>query len=196
MTLKNKFLIPLVLFFILVGFLALGLNRDPHEIPSPLVNKPAPAFELPTLNDDKLFSPTDYKGKVWLLNVWATWCVSCRQEHPVLIALTQQHHIPVVGLSYKEIQPQETQLNQLPADQKLQLARQRSQLFLNQLGNPYVLSVMDMDGRVGIQYGVYGVPETYVIDQQGVIRYKHVGPVTPELIDKKLLPLLRQLEKT
>ena len=196
MTLKNKFLIPLILFFVLVGFLAVGLKRDPHEIPSPLSNKAAPAFELPTLSGDQIFSPADYKGKVWLLNVWATWCVSCREEHHVLVAFTQQYHIPVVGLSYKEIQPQETQLNELPTDKKLQLARQRSQLFLNRLGNPYVLSVMDLDGRVGIQYGVYGVPETYIIDQQGIIRYKHVGPVTHDLIDKKLLPLLRQLEKT
>jgi cytochrome c biogenesis protein CcmG/thiol:disulfide interchange protein DsbE len=193
---NKKFLIPLALFAALVVFLAVGLTRDPREIPSPLVGKPAPEFSLPMLVGDKAFSPSDMKGKVWLFNVWATWCVACREEHPLLVEFSKQSRIPVVGLSYKEIQPQETQLNELPTDKKLQLARQRSQLFLNRLGNPYVLSVMDMDGRVGIQYGVYGVPETYVIDQQGIIRYKHVGPVTPDLIDKKLLPLLRQLEKT
>ena len=191
---QKKFLIPLVLFLGLVVFLAIGLNRDPHEIPSPLIGKPAPVFSLPTLNGAKPFAPADYQGRVWLLNVWATWCVSCREEHPVLVAFSKQYDVPVVGLSYKEIQPHEEQASKLPPEQKLQLARERSQRFLQRQGDPYVLSVMDLDGRVGIQYGVYGVPETYVIDRQGVIRFKHVGPVTPQLIQDKLLPLVRKLE--
>jgi cytochrome c biogenesis protein CcmG/thiol:disulfide interchange protein DsbE len=131
-------------------------------------------------------------GKVWLLNVWATWCVACRQEHPVLVAFSEKNNIPIIGLSYKEIQPQDPAYKQSDAT-KLQLARERSAIWLQRYGNPYATSVMDLDGRVGIQYGVYGVPETYVIDQQGVIRFKHVGAVTPQLLADKILPLIQGL---
>ena len=192
----KKFLIPLALFLALVVFLAVGLKRDPREIPSPLINKPAPTFSLPTLEGDKNFSPDDLRGKVWLFNVWATWCVACREEHPVLVAFARQNAVPIVGLSYKEIQPQDEQGGKLAPDAKLKLARERSKVWLQRHGNPYALSVMDLDGRVGIDYGVYGVPETYVIDRQGVIRYKRVGVVTPALLSEKILPLIRELEKS
>jgi cytochrome c biogenesis protein CcmG/thiol:disulfide interchange protein DsbE len=191
----KKVLIPLVLFIVLVGFLAVGLKRDPREIPSPLINKPAPEFSLFTLAGDAKFSPADMKGKVWMFNVWATWCVACREEHPVLVAFAEKNQVPIVGLSYKEIQPQD-EAYKAPFDVKLALARERSQVWLKRHGNPYVTSVMDLDGRVGIHYGVYGVPETYIIDKAGVIRYKRVGVVTPELLADKILPLIAELNKS
>ena len=191
----KKFLIPLALFFGLVIFLAVGLNRDPHEIPSPLVGKAAPAFELHTLDAAApKFAPADMKGKVWMLNVWATWCVACREEHPVLVAFSKANQLPIVGLSYKEVQAQdEPGGRKFTPDEKLKLARERSELWLKRHGNPYVLSVLDLDGRVGIDYGVYGVPETYVIDKEGVIRYKRVGAVTPDLLQSTILPLVQKL---
>ena len=145
----KKFLIPLFLFLGLVVFLAVGLKRDPREIPSPLIDKPAPTFSLPTLVGDAAFSPTQMEGQVWMLNVWATWCVACREEHPVLVAFARKYQVPIVGLSYKEIQPQEPEFK-LPAAQKLALARERSLVWLKRHGDPYINSVMDMDGRVGI----------------------------------------------
>lgn len=191
----KKFLIPLGVFLSLVVFLAIGLQRDPREIPSPLIGQPAPAFDLKQLDSEATLGPQQMQGKVWMLNVWASWCVACRDEHPVLVAFARDHSVSIIGLNYKEIQPQETELNQLPADQKLKAARERARLWLQRHGgNPYQASVMDLDGRVGIQYGVYGVPETYLIDRQGVIRYKHVGAVTPELLHKTILPMIRQLE--
>jgi cytochrome c biogenesis protein CcmG/thiol:disulfide interchange protein DsbE len=192
----KKFLIPLALFFGLVAFLAVGLKRDPREIPSPLVGKPAPAFSLPTLTGDQPFSPADYKGQVWLFNGWATWCVACREEHPLLVEFSKTQSVPIIGLSYKEVQAADQTNGPLSDDAKLSLARERSLRFLQRQGDPYKLSVMDLDGSVGIDYGVYGVPETYVIDREGIIRYKQVGPVTPEILETKLLPLIRQLEKS
>ena len=190
---QKKFLIPLVLFLGLVVFLALGLRKDPREIPSPLVNKAAPAFELPTLKGPEHFSPKDYAGKVWMFNVWATWCVSCRDEHPILVAFAQRTGVPIVGLSYKEIQPQDEEKGSMTLQEKLSLARKRSDVWLRRHGDPYQLTVFDLDGRVGIDYGVYGVPETYVIDGQGVIRYKHVGAMTAELLANQVLPLIQSL---
>ena len=174
----KRFLIPLALFLVLVGFLARGLVLDPREVPSPLIGKPAPVFDLPQLAlPDQRFSPAEMRGKVWMLNVWASWCVSCREEHPVLVQFSRTGTVPLYGLNYK--------------DQRADGLR-----WLAQFGNPYVASAFDSDGRVGINYGVYGVPETYVIDKAGVIRYKQIGPVTPEVLDKKLLPLIRELEKS
>ena len=173
---KAKFLIPLLLFVILVGFLAVGLNRDPHEVPSPLIGKPAPAFELSQLVDSKkTFSPESMKGQPWILNVWASWCVACREEHPVLVELGKLQVVPIIGLDYKDKRE----------DAVAMLARQ---------GNPYLLSAFDVNGRVGIDYGVYGVPETYVIDKAGVIRFKQIGPITMELLNQKILPLLNELK--
>jgi cytochrome c biogenesis protein CcmG, thiol:disulfide interchange protein DsbE len=173
---KTKFLIPLILFVILVGFLAVGLNRDPQEIPSPLIGKQAPAFELPQLADtQKTFSPESMKGKPWILNVWASWCVACREEHPVLVELGKLQIAPIIGLDYKD-------------------KRDNAMTMLTLQGNPYLLSAFDSNGRVGIDYGVYGVPETYVIDKAGVIRFKHIGPITMEILRKKIIPLLDELK--
>jgi cytochrome c biogenesis protein CcmG, thiol:disulfide interchange protein DsbE len=172
----KRFLIPLGIFFVLVGFLAAGLRLDPREVPSPLIDKPAPPFTLPELVDpQRTFSQKDMLGKVWLLNVWASWCVSCREEHPVLVEFSKRKLVPVYGLNYKD-------------DRKDALA------WLARLGDPYTMSIMDRDGRIGIDYGVYGVPETYVIDKQGVIRYKQIGPVTPQVLEAKILPLVKKLQ--
>lgn len=172
-----RFLVPLFVFLVLVGFFVFGLNHDPHEIPSPLVNKPAPMFQLPQLAaPEKTLSPADLKGTVWLLNVWASWCVSCREEHPVLVELSKQNLVPIYGLNYKD-------------------QRADAMQWLAQFGNPYTTSISDVDGRVGIDYGVYGVPETYVIDKQGTIRMKHIGPVTPKVLNEKILPLVRELNR-
>lgn len=191
----KRFLIPLGIFLVLVVFLAIGLNRDPHEVPSPLVGKPAPEFRLVTLADPaKEFSPADMRGQVWLLNVWASWCVSCRAEHPLLVAFAKDGQLPVVGLNYKEVRGDGgIDAKKLAPEQELSLTRQRAGAWLAQHGNPYQLSVLDMDGRVGIDYGVYGVPETYLIDKKGVIRFKQIGPITPEALSQKILPLAKQL---
>ncbi|ABP34726.1 DsbE family thiol:disulfide interchange protein [Polynucleobacter asymbioticus] len=175
---KLKFLIPLLLFVILVGFLAIGLNRDPHELPSPLIGKPAPAFQVPQLEQaNKTFSPESLKGQVWILNVWASWCVACREEHPMLLQLSKAQIAPLIGLDYKDQRD----------DALAMLARQ---------GNPYTLSAFDGNGRVGINYGVYGVPETYVIDKAGIIRFKQIGPITTEILHQKIYPLINELKKS
>jgi cytochrome c biogenesis protein CcmG/thiol:disulfide interchange protein DsbE len=194
----NRFLIPLLIFIVLVGFLAVGLNLDPHEVPSPLVGKPAPAFEVAQLAEpEKTFSPKQMLGKVWLLNVWSSWCVSCRAEHPLLVAAAQRGGLPpVIGLSYKEVRGDaEIDAARLSPAEELQLVRARANAWLAQHGNPYLLSALDVDGRVGINYGVYGVPESYLIDKAGIIRYKQIGPITPEALEQKILPLARELEK-
>lgn len=173
----NRFVIPLAIFVVLVVFLAIGLGHDPHEVPSPLIDKAAPAFQLPQLHEPtKTFSPQDMRGKVWLLNVWASWCISCREEHPLLLELARSGAVPLYGLNYKD-------------------ERKDALAWLDDLGNPYLLSVADLDGRVGIDYGVYGAPETYLIDRDGVIRFKHIGPLTPDVLQAKLLPLVKDLSK-
>ncbi len=175
---KAKFLVPLALFVILVGFLAVGLKLDPHEVPSPLVNKPAPAFTVPQMQQAELqFSSADLKGKVWLLNVWASWCVACREEHPVLMNFARTQMIPIVGLDYKD-------------------QRKEAMGVIKRSGNPYDLIAFDADGRVGIDYGVYGVPESYLIDKNGIIRFKQIGPITQESLDKTIIPLINQLNKS
>ena len=171
-----KYIIPLVLFIILALFLAIGLNLKPHEIPSPFIDKPAPVFSAPKLNSpEEKLSPADLKGKVWLFNVWASWCESCRAEHPILNQLAKQNVAVIVGLNYKDE----------PNDAKN---------WLDRLGNPYNVSIMDQDGRIGIDYGVYGVPETFVIDKKGLIRYKHTGPVTADDVQQTFLPLIAKLQ--
>ncbi|MBP9712625.1 MAG: DsbE family thiol:disulfide interchange protein [Sterolibacterium sp.] len=193
----KRFLIPIALFVVLLGFLAVGLRLDPREVPSPLVGKPAPAFQLMQLDaPDKTFSPANMKGKVWLLNVWATWCVSCRAEHALLVSFAKQSGLPIVGLNYKEVRGDgETDLSQLTPEAEQVLVRQRATTWLRERGNPYVLTALDIDGRAGINYGVYGVPETYVIDKAGIIRYKQIGPITPEAIEKKIMPLIKELSQ-
>jgi cytochrome c biogenesis protein CcmG/thiol:disulfide interchange protein DsbE len=164
-------------FLILVVLLGVGLTLNPRTVPSPLVGKPAPGFELPRLDrPGTKFSPAEMKGKVWLLNVWASWCVSCREEHPILVEFSKTKQAPLIGLNYKD-----------PQDDAVR--------WLKRYGDPYVLSAVDMDGRIGIDYGVYGVPETYVIDREGVIRYKQIGPVTEDVLQKKILPLIKELER-
>ena len=173
----KRFLWPLAIFILLVGFLAAGLRLNPREVPSPLVGKPAPAFELPVLQQpDKRFAPGDMRGKVWLLNVWASWCVSCRDEHPVLMEFAKRREFPILGLNYKD-------------------KGEDAAAWLKRFGDPYALSVVDADGRIGIDYGVYGVPETYLIDAEGVIRYKQIGPLTAQIMEAKVLPLAKALKK-
>ena len=168
------FLIPLVAFLALM--LAAGLKLDPREVPSPLIDKPAPKFALQRLDDArKTIRLEDMRGKVWMLNVWASWCVACRQEHPLLVEFAKQRVVPIYGLNYKDQR----------ADATAWLAR---------FGNPYGASLFDDEGRVGIDFGVYGVPETFVIDQNGVIRLKHIGSITPEVLATKIEPLLRKLD--
>ena len=193
----NRFVWPLIGFIVLVVLLAVGLRLNPREVPSPLVGKPAPDFALPKLAAmDQTFSPKDMKGKVWLLNVWASWCVSCRQEHPILVEIAKNKAITLVGLNYKEVRGDGAfDMDKISAENERALAVERADTWLKRHGNPYALSVLDLDGRVGIDYGVYGVPETYVIDKQGVIRFKHIGPVTPDVFSGKILPLVAELNR-
>ncbi len=175
-----RFTLPFVAFLTLAAvllFMSMREDRDPHTVPSPLVGKAAPAFNLPQLQEPaKTFSPADMKGRVWLFNLWASWCVSCREEHPLLLALSQQNIVPIVGLDYKD-----------KAD--------AAKAWLAKGGNPYLLNVTDTEGRIGIDYGITGVPETYVIDKHGVIRYKEVGLVTPKNLKEKILPKVAELEQ-
>ena len=170
-----RFLIPLALFVALAWFLYAGLSLNPREVPSPLIGKPAPAFALPRLDDPtQTVKREDLLGKVWVMNVWASWCAPCREEHPLVIALAKQRKVPVIGLNYKD----------RPGD---------ARNWLERLGNPYAATLIDFDGKVGIDFGVYGVPETFVVDAQGIVRFKHVGALTPQVISQKLEPVLKQL---
>ncbi|MDX2476549.1 MAG: DsbE family thiol:disulfide interchange protein [Gammaproteobacteria bacterium] len=172
----KRYLLPLAGFIVLVVFLAIGLKLDPKHIPSPFIGKPAPAFDLPDLhNPQQRIKTADLKGQVWLLNVWASWCVSCRAEHEVVKRFVAMNETPVFGLNYKD----------KPEDGKA---------WLGALGNPYETSLMDISGDVGIDWGVYGVPETFVIDKKGIVRYKQVGPLTDSIIDEKIIPLVRELD--
>ena len=170
-----RFAIPLTVFVLIVGLLAYGLQLDPKKVPSPLIGKPAPAFSLARLDAPaQSVTQKDLLGQVWVLNVWASWCVSCRAEHEVITALSKQKLAAVIGLNYKDV-------------------RADARKWLEQFGDPYTTSIMDVEGRVGIDWGVYGVPETFIIDKDGLIRYKHIGPVTMESLEAELLPLLREL---
>ncbi len=172
-----RLLVPLGIFVVLVILLGVGLTLNPREVPSPLIGKRAPAFSLPQLRaPEKSFSPSDMAGKVWVLNVWASWCPPCLEEHPHITALAEKKIAPVVGLNYKD-EPQD------------------AVRWLTRHGDPYLLSATDLKGQIGIDYGVYGVPETYVIDQRGIIRYKKIGPVTPDTLQKKILPLIEELRR-
>lgn len=171
-----RYLIPLGIFLLLVAFLYIGLGLNPREVPSPLIDKSAPEFILPTVkNPRKTLGLADLSKEVSLFNVWASWCVSCRQEHPLLVELARQGLVPIYGLNYKD-------------------ARQDALRWLNTLGDPYTASAFDQDGRVGIDWGVYGVPETFVVDRRGIIRYKHTGPISVRDWENTLLPMIRQLQ--
>jgi cytochrome c biogenesis protein CcmG, thiol:disulfide interchange protein DsbE len=170
-----RYLIPLALFAAVVGFLGVGLGLNPREVPSPLIGKPAPAFKLPRLDDTtQTISREDMLGKVWMLNVWASWCAPCREEHPLVVDIARRQLVPVYGLNYKDQPTAATG-------------------WLANLGNPYRATLVDADGRVGIDYGVYGVPETFIIDREGIVRMKHIGPLTPQVVREKIEPLLKEL---
>ena len=167
--------IPLIVFLVLVGFFAKGLFLNPREVPSPFIGKAAPDFTLPVVGDpNATFSPADMKGKVWVMNVWAPWCVSCRQEHGLLMALAQSGTAPIVGLNWKD-------------------KDREAEMLLAQQGNPYFAVPEDLTGKVGIDYGVTGTPETYVIDKEGIVRMKHVGPISPDIWKEKFEPKLKEL---
>jgi cytochrome c biogenesis protein CcmG/thiol:disulfide interchange protein DsbE len=171
-----KRFLPVALFAALLLLLAVGLRLNPRELPSTLIDRPAPAFTLPLLDaPERTLSPQEMRGQVWLLNVWASWCTTCRQEHALLLKLARSGRVPIVGLNYKD----------KPED---------AQRWLRQLGDPYRASVSDLQGLTGIDYGVYGVPETYVIDRKGMVRYKLVGALTKEQLEQKILPLLKELD--
>lgn len=173
----NRFLWPLLGFFVLVSFLAMGLTLKPSEVPSPLINKPAPRFSLPQLQaPDKTFSPESMIGKVWVLNVWASWCAPCLEEHPVITELASRHAVSVVGMNYKD-------------------TPQNAIAWLGRNGNAFETTISDAHGAVGIDFGVYGVPETYLIDKAGIIRYKNTGPMDAGEMRSELLPLVQELEK-
>lgn len=170
-----RYLLPLILFLAVVVLLFKGLALDPRLVSSPLIGKAVPVFSLQRLkNPDMTFADIDFKGQVSLLNVWATWCVACRAEHPVLMELARSRVVPIYGLNYKDQRP-------------------AALSWLQRYGNPYQANAFDVDGRVGIDWGVYGTPETFLIDQQGIIRYKHVGPLSREVLQQRILPLVEQL---
>ncbi len=172
-----RYLLPLFIFAGLAGFLYVGLSGNPQSVPSPLIGKPAPSFQLEQLHDaSKTVARDEMLGRVWLLNVWASWCISCRQEHPVFMQLARTGEVGIVGLNYKD-------------------AREDGINWLADFGDPYLVSGHDLNGRVGVDFGVYGVPETYVIDKQGVVRYKHTGPVSPAALREIIMPLVRELKK-
>jgi cytochrome c biogenesis protein CcmG/thiol:disulfide interchange protein DsbE len=172
----KRYILPLSGFALLLVLLGVGLRLKPQEIPSPLIGKRAPEITLPQVEDgSNVFRSSDMRGKVWVLNVWASWCGPCRAEHPALLALSKLAVAPVVGLNYND-------------------QRSDSLQWLREVGNPYSVSAFDGDGKAGIEFGVYGVPETFVIDKQGLIRLKLTGPVTQEVINDKLLPLIRELD--
>jgi len=171
-----RYLVPMALLLALVGFLGVGLGLNPREVPSPLIGKPAPAFNLPRLDEPtQTLGREDLLGQVWMLNVWASWCAPCREEHPLVIDIARRKLVAVYGLNYKD-----------------QTAA--AQGWLAQLGNPYRANLVDRDGRVGIDFGVYGVPETFIVDRQGVIRFKHTGALTPEIVRQRIEPLLKELQ--
>ncbi len=173
---KAKFFVPLALFAALAVLLAVGLTLKPQEVPSPFIGKPAPAFNLPQLQAGQPpFDPAQMKGQVWLLNVWASWCAPCREEHPLLVEAARQQLVPLVGLNYKD-------------------DGRAAEDWLRKLGNPYQAIAVDRDGRVAIDYGVYGVPETFVIDRDGIVRLKHIGALTPAVWRDTVLPLLEKLK--
>jgi cytochrome c biogenesis protein CcmG/thiol:disulfide interchange protein DsbE len=170
-----RFLIPVILFSAIAWFLLKGLERDPRQVPSPLIGKPAPEFSLPLLKSEGQWSPQALRGQVWMLNVWGSWCAACQIEHPLLNELARNKTVPMVGLAWKD-------------------KREDSLKWLDRFGDPYSVVISDLNGRVAIDWGVYGAPESFVIDKQGIIRYKQIGPFTPEIIRDELLPLLKRLQ--
>lgn len=164
-------------FLALIALLGVGLTLNPREVPSPLIGKPAPRFSLPQLHaPEKTFSPDEMSGKVWVLNVWASWCPPCLEEHPLVTDLARTGKVPLIGLNYKD-------------------RHEDAIAWLKRHGDPFQLSASDTGGIIAIDYGVYGVPETYVIDRQGIIRYKRIGPLRPDILKNRVLPLLEELRR-
>lgn len=171
-----RYSIPLVIFIVIAAFLLKGLGMNPREIPSPLIGKSVPEFSLPSLEQaETVVTNERLLGDVYLLNVWATWCVSCRAEHQTLVELSRSGKVKIVGLNWKD-------------------ERDKAQVWLRQLGNPYDINIFDKKGRTAIDLGVYGAPETFLVDSQGIIRFKHAGPVTHDLFNSQILPLIEQLK--
>ena len=174
---KLRFLLPLGIFGLLIVLLLFGLGNNPRLVPSPLIDKAVPKFSLPQLQGDgPAFTEKEFLGKVSLFNVWASWCVTCREEHPLLMQVAKNTDIPIFGLNYKDEKPDALR-------------------WLAQFGDPYTTSVVDKEGRVGIDWGVYGVPETFVVDHRGFIRYKHIGAIKPNDMEEKILPLVSELRE-
>ena len=172
-----RYLLPLFAFMVLAAFLLVGLTLNPRQVPSPLIDKPAPKFQLNNLHQpDQIMSSDENLGKVWMLTVSASWCVACRDEHPLLVQLAKTGIVPIYGLNYKD-------------------ERNTALQWLKRYGDPYAISIVDPDGKVGIDYGVYGVPETYVIDKKGIIRHKQIGPVTVDSLEKTIIPLIKELQQ-
>jgi cytochrome c biogenesis protein CcmG/thiol:disulfide interchange protein DsbE len=169
----TRYLVPLVAFAILIPVLMIGLTRDPRELPSPLLQQAAPQFELPSLLDPaRTVGSKDFANQMTLLNVWATWCPGCRQEHDFLLQLAREAVLPIYGLNWRDNRPEATR-------------------WLEVLGNPYVASAFDEEGRVGIDWGVYGAPETFLIDANGIVVHKHIAPLTREIWERDFVPLIR-----
>jgi cytochrome c biogenesis protein CcmG/thiol:disulfide interchange protein DsbE len=169
-----RYIVPVGVFAALVAFLYIGLGRDKETLPSPLIGKPAPIFELPRVDDpSRKVSNRDFAGKPYVLNVWGTWCVGCRQEHDTLLEIARRAEIPLLGLDWND---------------DLEMA----QRWLRELGDPYVASAYDGEGRAAIDWGIYGAPETFLIDAKGIIVQKHIGPMTLEVWQRDFVPLMRQ----
>lgn len=174
---RLRYLVPFGVFLVIAIFLGVGLTLDTEKVPSPLIGKPVPGFELAAVDQpDRKISPADFEGEVWLLNVWASWCVACRQEHAVLMR-AKREGLNIIGLDYKDERPAALR-------------------WLQRHGDPYRIAAHDPEGRAGLDLGVYGVPETYVIDAKGVIRYKHIGPISGETLDEEIMPLVRELQRS
>ena len=171
-----RYTLPLIIFIGLVLFFASGLQRDPREIPSPFINKPAPELGVPQLKipEEKIYRQ-DLVGRPALVNVWASWCVACRAEHEILLRMAQENRVPIIGLNYKD-------------------SREAALQWLEDLGDPYTRIAVDADGRIGIEWGVYGVPESFLLDPEGIIRYKQIGPLTWKVVEEKLFPLIQSFE--
>lgn len=171
-----KYFVPLAAFLILVVLLAVGLKLDPREVPSPFIGKPAPSFSAERLNDKGQLGPADLNGEIWLFNIWASWCGGCQTEHPLLTKLIKDEAITAIGLNYKDENP-------------------AARRWLARFGNPFTAVVTDPEGKIGLDWGVYGVPETFIVDHKGVIRHKHIGPLTRSAVAEEIKPLLAELRK-
>jgi cytochrome c biogenesis protein CcmG/thiol:disulfide interchange protein DsbE len=167
-----RFILPAAAFAVLIVFFVIGLRRDPGTIPSPLIGKPAPAFSLESLGDPAWrIGSADFAGRAWILNVWATWCAGCRDEHGALLAIARENRVPIVGLNWRD-------------DRSLALG------WLEQLGNPYAAVAFDPEGRTAIDWGVYGAPETFLVGADGRVLKKHIGPITVDAWQREFVPLL------